>query len=410
MKRAASALVLACLGASALAACSRSSIQAGNARLSFDRARVQVAAAGNGFRIAEDGDAVRAGDKVRVVSGEAELQLPRRARLLLRRGSQVVVGQQPSLTMGDVVAEVSDEPLTIRSAGSSVTARKGATRIRGGLALTAGVYSGSARVQSAGSSLDVRALRQAAVASYGVVPAAASALEYSETDPWDQRYLGVAIEISRELQAKSDGFSSQLRAGEGLTPGFYTVLLPDLPSRALTSCPAALDGSLGEGRRPGEVLVGTTLALQGRSGTFASRCKEAFAFRDDGATWGLVALDQNVRSLPLIRERLVSAFGRLPAEATIAALGPASGGDRSVAVGPSAAVEPRAPASTPATAPAPSGPTTPTPAPVVPTPVPETPAVPPVTPLLPPVPDPSGGALEPVVDLVGGLLGGLLGG
>jgi hypothetical protein len=404
MKRAASALVLACLGASALAACSRSSIQAGNARLSFDRARVQVAAAGDDFRNAEDGDALRAGDRVRVVTGEAEMQLPLRARLLLRRGSQVVVGQQPSLTAGDVIAEVGEEPLTIRSAGSSVTARKGATRIRGGLALTAGVYSGSARIQSAGSSLDVPAFRQAAVASYGVVPAAPSALEYSETDPWDQRYLGVAIEISRELQAKSDGFSSQLRAGQGLTPGFYINLLPDLPSRALTGCPAALDGSFGEGRRPGEVLVGTTLALQGRTGTFTSRCKEAFAFRDDGATWGLVALDQRVRSLPAIRERLVSAFGRLPADATIAALAPPSGGDRSAAIGPSAAVEPQAPSS------APAGPTTPAPAPapapVGPTPVPEAPALPPAT----PVPDPAGGLLTPVTDLAGNLLGGLLGG
>jgi hypothetical protein len=404
MKRAATALVLACLGVSALAACSRSSIQSGSARLSFDRARVQIASAGSGYRAVDDGATVRTGDRVRVVTGEAELHLPRRARLLLRKGSQVVLGRQPNLTAGDAVAEVEDEPLTVRAAGSSVTARRGATRVRGGLALTAGVYEGAARIESAGSVLDVPALRQGAVASFGVVPAAPSALEYSETDQWDQRYLGVAIEIGKELQAKSDGFTSQLRPGEGLTPGFYTVLLPDLPARALTGCPAALDGSLGEGRRPGEVLVGTSLALQGRTGSFASRCKEAFAFRDDGATWGLVALDQNVRSLPSIRERLLSAIGRLPSGATITALAPPAGTDRTADFDP-VAVEPL-PAG-------PSAPPTPGPTPVpgpAPAPVPAVPGLEPAAPLLPPVTDPGDGLLTPVTDLVGNLLGGLLGG
>jgi hypothetical protein len=286
-----------------------------------------------------------------------------------------------------------------------VTAREGATRIRGGLALTAGVYEGSARVESAGSTLDVPALRQAAIASFGVVPAAPSALEYSDSDAWDQRYLGLAIEIGKELQAKSDGFSSQLRPGEGLTPGFYTTLLPDLPDRALTGCPAALDGSLGEGRRPGEVLVGTALALQGRSGSFTTRCKEAFAFRDDGATWGLVALDQSVRSLPAIRERLVTAIGRLPNESTIAALAPPPDVSRAAEFSEPIAVEaPSAPSAPAPAAPAPA----PAPAPAVP--VPTVPGLEPVTPLLPTLPAPEDGLLTPVTDLVGNLLGGLLGG
>jgi hypothetical protein len=395
-----------------MAACDRSKIQLGDARLSFDRARVQIAASGSGFRTVDDDTTLHSGDRVRVVTGEAEMQLPRGARLILRKGSEIVVGRQPTLNAGDVVAEVTDEPLTVRAVGSTVTARRGATRIRGGLALTAGVYEGSARVASAGRSLDVPALRQAAVASFGVVPGRASALEYSEVDKWDLHYLGVAIEIGRELQAKSEGFSSQLREGEGLTPGFYANLLPDLPNSALPGCPTALDGSLGEGRRPGEVLVGTALALQGRSGTFTSRCKEAFAFRDDGATWGLVALDQSVRSLPAIRDRLVSAFGRLPTNATIAAFAPPAG-ERSVDdLGPAVAVEPVAPAPSAPSAPAPGPAPTPgpTPQPTIPNPAPDVPGLPPVTPLLPALPDPTDGLLTPVTDLVGDLLGGLLGG
>ena len=411
MKRAL-ALVLACLGAFALAACSRSTIQSGNARLSFDRARVQLASGGAPFRAVDDGATLRTGDRVRVVAGEAEMQLPGQARLLVRKGTEVLVGKEPTLTAGDAVALAVDEPLTVRALGSSVTARDGATRIRGGLALTAGVYEGSAYVESAGRSLVVPALRQAAVASFGVVPAAPSALEYLDTDQWDLRYLGVAVEIGKELQARSDGFSTQVRPGEGRTPGFYATLLPDLPARALVGCPSALDGSLGDGRRPGEVLVGTTLALQGRLASFTSRCKEAFAFRDDGATWGLVALDQRLRSLPAIRDRLESAIGRLPSDATIAALTspvaqPVLDG-LDGAIVEAVPVSPSRPTGSPTPAPVPTP--TPTPSPVIPAPVPDVPGLPPVTPLLPPIPDPTGGVLTPVTDLVGNLLGGLLGG
>jgi hypothetical protein len=414
MKRAATALVLACLGAGALAGCNRATIESGNARLSFERARVQIASGGAGFQTVEDGVTLHSGDKVRVLTGEAELALAHGARLLLRTGSRVVVGEEPTLTAGDALAEVDERPLTVRSAGSTVTTKRGATRIRAGLALTAGVYSGAARVDSADRALDVPALRQAAIVAFGVVPAAPAPLEYRETDAWDLRYLGVAIDIGKELQAKSDGFTSQLRPGEGYTPGFYSVLLPGLSPRALSACDVALGGSLGEGRRPGEVLVGTTLALEGRGGSFATRCKEAFAFRDNGATWGLVALDQGVRSLPQIREELLAAIGRLPTQSTIAALAPPPDGPLDGAGVPmvveDVASKPGSTSPAPPTQSTPSRPTTPVVPPTpTPAPVPAAPAVPPVTPVLPATPDPTGGLLTPVTDLVGGVVGGLLG-
>ena len=402
MKRA-TALVLACVGASALAACNRATIQPGNARLSFERARVQVASAGGALESVDRGRTLSRGDRVKVVSGDAELRLARGARLLLRSGSEVVVERAPELRAGEVVADVDDAPLTLRSSGSSVEVVSGASRVRAGLAFTAGVYSGSARLRTGDRSLRVPAYRQASIAAFGVLPSAPAPLEYSVTDRWDLRYLGPAIDIGEELQDRSDGFSNQLRPNEGLTPGFYEILLPSLTGSAFDGCPAALDGSLGEGRRPGEVLVGTSLALQARRGTFADRCSRAFAFRDDGATWGLVALDLGVRSLPSIRRELVAAIGRLPGQATIA-LG--SSPPATVDPGPPIVASPGAtPAAQPA--PAPAGPPSGAPAPEpVPGPVPD-----PVEPLLPITPPPGedDGLLTPVGDLVEGLLGGLLG-
>lgn len=401
MKRAA-ALVLACVGAGVLAACNKATIQPGDARLSFDGARVQVASPGQPLRTVGTSTRLGTGDRVKVIGGEARLVLADGAELLLRDGSEVVVDRQPALRAGEVVATVDDEPLTVQSSGSRVAVLSGVSRIRTGLALTTGVYSGAAQLTSAGRSLRVPAYRQAAVVAFGALPATPAPLEYRATDAWDRRYLGEAIEIGEELQRRSDGFSNQLRPNEGHTPGFFSILLPELPANAFDRCTAALAG----GRRPGEVLVGTSLALRGRGSSFAARCGDAFAFRDAGATWGLVALDQGARSLPAIREDLVAAIGRLPSSATIA-LGPAAPDVATPLDGRTPDVVAPVAATPAAPRPTPTAPATPAPAPV-----PSSPAapVPPVLPpLLPPPPDSEDGLLSPVGDLVDNLLSGLLG-
>ncbi|MEY2567698.1 MAG: hypothetical protein QOE35_2227 [Actinomycetota bacterium] len=402
MKRAATALVLALMGAGALAGCSKATIQPGTAQLAFSRARVQVANEGGAFRAAGAGSRLRTGDRVRVVAGDAQLHLARGATLLLRKGSQVVVGREPQLRAGDVVADVADEPVTLRANDSRVTVLSGASRVSNGLALTAGVYSGRARVTSAARSVTVPAYRQVSIAAFGVVPSTPSPLQYKVTDSWDLHYLGTAIEIGDELQRRSDGFSAQLQPTEGHTPGFFSLLLPGLDSRSLAACPTALAGLTGDGRPPGEVLVGTSLSLQA-GGSFDARCRGAFAFRDAGAAWGLVALDIGVRSLPAIRERVVTAIGRLPAHATIAALGAPT-----TPVTPTAPGQPTVPtASSPPAGAPPSEPSlSPTPPPSSGTPVP-TPTPAPVVPV--PALPPDAGLLTPVTDLVDNVLSGLLG-
>jgi hypothetical protein len=153
------------------------------------------------------------------------------------------------------------------------------------------------------------------------------------------------------------------------------------------------------------VLVGTSLVLQA-GGAFVARCRGAFAFRDAGATWGLVALDIGVRSLPAIRERVVTAIGRLPVSATIAALGAPPAPSTPTAPQPTvpSASPPPAPQSppselSPSPTPPPSGAPVPTPTP------------PPVAPVpgLPALPQPDVGLLTPVTDLVDNVLSGLLG-
>ena len=56
-----------------------------------------------------------------------------------------------------------------------------------------------------------------------------------------------------------------------------------------------------DGQRPvGETLIGAAIVDLGRRGTFLERWASVFEFRDAGAAWGLVALDQGVDASPLL--------------------------------------------------------------------------------------------------------------
>jgi hypothetical protein len=392
-------LALVCLAVGGAAACTRETIHAGDARLTFGRASAQVAPPRGAFRGVADDVRLERGDRVRITRGNAELRLAHGARLLLRAGSQVTVAEAPVLTGGDVVALPGDDPLTVRSSDSSVEVVVGATRVRTGLAVVAGVYSGHARLASAGRTLTVPALRQGDIPAFGVVADKPSPLRYRVTDAWDLHYLGVGIEIGEELQASSASFTDQLQPTEGHTLGFFSTLLPDLPVPAFDDCQPELL------RPPGETLVGATIALAGPIARFEQRCQAAFAFRDEGATWGLVALDQQVRSLPALRRELALAKGRMPVPTTDVALGALAEPAASTPVvdsllGDEAPRDLPPPENQPA--PPPSEPVQPT--------VPAVPA--PSTPIIPGAPEtptaPVGEVLEPVTNLVGGLLDGLL--
>jgi hypothetical protein len=394
-------LVLVCLTACGLAACTRETIQAGDARLTFGRASVQVAPPTGPFRGVADDVRLEKGDRVKITYGNAELRLAHGARLLLRSGSQVTVAEAPALVHGDAVALPGpSDPLTVRSLDSRVDVLTGVTRVRTGFTVVAGVYRGTARLVSAGRTLTVPALRQGEIPAFGVVAEKPTPLNYRASDTWDLHYLGVAVEMGEELQASSASFTDQVKPTEGHTPGFFRALLPSLPSASFNECQPELL------RPAGETLVGASIALAGPLARFEQRCRAAFAFRDQGASWGLVALDQQVRELPALRRELEVAIGRLPSSLTVGGI------DRTFEVAVSSTEPPLDPGvETPRSAP--SVPSEPAPAPPAPT-APSVPILPgPSTPIVPgvpavPTPGPVAEILDPVTNLVGGLLDGLL--
>ena len=120
-------------------------------------------------------------------------------------------------------------------------------------------------------------------------------LEYDGSDPWDRRFLGDAMAFGQRLEALARGYTAILAGGGGGAVSFFESVIPDLRTEREFSADL-----LDEERAPGETLIGAAIAVQGRSGAFRARWEEIFTFRDAGAAWGLVALDQGVSSAPLL--------------------------------------------------------------------------------------------------------------
>lgn len=304
------------LVAAAVAGCSGGGGDA--ARLEVD-GRAEVARDGGSYEPAENG-ALSTGDRVKVTEGTAVVRLGDDREAELRAGSEVELARGaasesaavPSLLAGDLLVSAPEGELGVVAGDIEVSVADGSARLSRGLAAVAASYAGRLTMRSAGRSIAVPALRQVSVPAAGLLPARPSPLIFQPSDPWDQRMLGDAIELGDQLVARSKGFTAQLGTGEGRTPGFYRQILPALQAEA------AFDTAmLGPRRDPGEALVGLAIAVEGRRGSFAERVRAVFDFHDEGAAWGLVALDQGVTRAPLLAG-VDAAIGRGP---TIAAEG-----------------------------------------------------------------------------------------
>ena len=387
------------------AACTGDGVGANEVSVVVDRgSRVLVGERGEGLVTAKGRRTLHVGAQVKVLAGSASVSLHDGTLLEVRKGSEIVVGNPVVLVAEDVLVTSAAKPVRVAAAGSHFTVA-GVAQLSRDLAVSAATYRGSVTLRSAGRTLTIPALREAEAASLGVLPAEPDALDYDPADPWDRRFLGAAIDLGEELEAKSEGFTRSLAPGEGRTPGFYRILLPDLEKEA-----AFGEQLLGRNRRPGDLLIGATIAVNGRQGSFADRWASVFDFRDKGAKWGLVALDQQVNDIQGVVSSVDAAIGR-----TSFAFAPLP--LPAVPV-PVPATVPTTPATTPARAPAPTSPapSSPTPAQAPRTPV----ALPPPAPSLLPVPEllppteppttPTEGILTPLLDTVTTTLDGLLGG
>ncbi|MGH9265958.1 MAG: hypothetical protein ACRD1D_14810, partial [Acidimicrobiales bacterium] len=245
---------------------------------------------------------LKAGDRVRVREGTAVIRLPDDRRLELRVGSELEMRSaegdddevRPALMAGDLLVVSDGGPYTVAVTDAQVAVH-GDARISRGVALLVAAYEGTAQLSAGGSTLAVPALRQASLPPAGQFPTRVTPLEASPSDGWDQRYLSDAIELGGQLDARSQGFTAQLGPNEGRSYQYFRDLFPRLAAE-----PGFTAGMVNSARAPGETLVGAAITLEGTRGTFAERWASVFGFRDQGASWGLVALDQGVTRVPLL--------------------------------------------------------------------------------------------------------------
>ena len=340
-----------------------------------------------------------AGDRVRILSGDAVMGLPGDGSLELRagpgptEGSRVEIGPVPTLLGGDALLVAGEQEQVVEAGGARLSLVDGAARMSRSTGASFAVYTGRATLTSGGRTLDggLPALRQVVVPDAGMLPLSPSSLRITEPpDPWDRRFLAEAIGLESVLQQRSVGFTTLLQ-DVPTDVFFFHGVLPGLVFEPGFG-QALLDG---QNRPVGETLVGAAIALVGEGGDFASRWQEVFELREEGAGWGIIALDQ---SAP--RAALLAALDEAVARSPLL-FGPPSPGPVFQPVLPPV----RVPAD-PAPAPAPGRPRQP---PTRPAPAPPSSPAPPPPVLVPSSPD-NDGLLDPVVDPLPDLLEGVLDG
>jgi hypothetical protein len=370
-----------------ITACSDDGPKQGEASLKVDGKAELVRQDGGRDTITGSTD-VRTGDVVTLLEGSGVLDLGDHNTLELRAGAgddadtKLTMGAVPVLDAGDLLV-VTDQEQALSVDETTLRVVAGSARASRVTGLEVAAYDADVTLSSAGQEREVPALREMAVPALGHPPATARPLEYDASDPWDRRFLGDAIDLGERLQSLADGYTQNLPASTARTTEFFRQVLPGLVDDAgFTS--ALLDPN----RPVGDTLIGAAIVDLGKRGTFEARWTSVFEFRDAGAAWGLVALDQGVDRGPLL--------GAVTQAVESSPLTIAPGRPTSAQSGTTATTLPGG-GTTPTTRPNGTTPTTP-PSTTVPSPgTPDEPG------LLSPV-------LDPVTDLLAGLINGLLGG
>ena len=364
----------------------------GDARLTT-KGRALVTAVNGQRRTVTGTVALHRGETVEAVDGAMTIELPDGSTVEGRPSfkssdpTRVKVAQPVELLAGDLLV-VASEGTDVDAGGNRVHLDSGgdgpsAARVSRSLAVGAAVYRGTATLDSAGQARAIPALRALEVSALGRPPTAASPLKVddTDTDPWDRR-LGEAIDLGHTLGNYAAAYTDTIAGGNGVTVGAYKQELPALADEA--DFTAALLAAAPP-HSSGETFIGAAIASLSRRGSFADRWREMFRFRDAGANWGFVALDQGVASEPLL-SAVQDALNAAPFGFALAVQTPPTAATASTAGG--------GPTTTPPTTP-PGGPTT-TP-----------PTTPPTTTIVPPTGSPLvDGIVKNVNDLLGGLVGG----
>ncbi|HVV38264.1 MAG TPA: hypothetical protein VHC63_16775 [Acidimicrobiales bacterium] len=224
---------------------------------------------------------LRAGDTVSVNQGVAALRTAV-GTLYASAGSVIAITSHlPRITRGDVLVQGNDISVAMRAATAEVN---GLARVRQGLTLEVDIYRGAAVVHSATDMVGVTRLRRAIVAGNGSSLITLAPLVINPADAWDRKFLGTAIELDAALSARSRGLTMQIAndSADVVTKVIDVTGFKDL--------------TLLQNQPVGEIVVAAELARAAHLGD--AGVDAALKLRSEGASWGLIALEQGVHALP----------------------------------------------------------------------------------------------------------------
>ena len=303
MRRVSRSLLLAVALGAPLVACSDDGPGEGEARLEVDGEAMVTRADGDEDRVDGETD-LSPGDRVQVTEGVAVMRLQGGTTFELRAGlddetdaTDVLMADRPVLEAGDLLVTTSGTA-ELEADGAEIDVVEGSARVSRAFGMSVSAYDADVKIDSAGATAEVPALRRLAVPDLGQVPDDLRPVSYDaeDPDPWDRRFLGAAVDLGNELETLADDlFTNVLPARSGRTVGFFKLLLPELEDEA-----AFEEGMLDDLDRPSETFLGAAITASGDQGDFGARWARVTSFRSDGADWGIVALDQAVESEPLL--------------------------------------------------------------------------------------------------------------
>lgn len=231
---------------------------------------------------------VAAGDSL-VLSrgGVAELRLAK-GRVLELRDARVELTSDTALRLsrGSILSDI-QAPLDIDLESSRLSADRGTFRVDRALSTRVGNYAGEPiTVRAGSSSLAIPAYRQTVVAG-GIIPKVVAPLRINRKDPWDQRLVSEALDLEQRLVNFARGLEAQLGPSSGIE--FFRAVAP------LGLDVVFLEPVLGS--RRSDVLIGLLLAVDAKVGSanpVQSRFEKIFDLWNDGASWGLLAMEFGV--------------------------------------------------------------------------------------------------------------------
>src|SRR5207302_10581521 len=116
------------------------------------------------------------------------------------QSTRVKIAQPVEVLAGDVLATTS-KGTDVDAGGNRVHLERAAdgqtsARVSRSLAVVAGVYHGQATLDSAGQDRSIAALRQFDVTTLGRPAGEPRPIHVVDSDPWDRRFLGEAMDLS----------------------------------------------------------------------------------------------------------------------------------------------------------------------------------------------------------------------